>query len=81
MGIAYLYLQLLCFQVGTFNFLLSRLLRDSTPLFVGPSVGPLVHPSVTLYFFWVVAVFGLTAPAQVIKCPQIWPLPTRTRLG
>ena len=39
-----------------------RVLRDSTPRFVGPSV----RPSVTLYFFWVFAVFGLTAPAQMI---------------
>ena len=45
--------------VGVF----SRVLRDSSPRFVGPSVGP----SVTLYFFWVFAFFGLTAPAQVIK--------------
>ena len=49
----------------------SRLLRDSTPRFVGPSirpsVGPCVSPSVTLYFLGVFAVFGLTAPAQMIK--------------
>ena len=32
-------------------------------------------------FFWVFAVFVLTAPAQVIKWPQIQPLPTHTRLG
>ena len=31
----------------------SRVLRDSTPCFVGPSV----HPSVTLYIFWVFVVF------------------------
>ena len=30
------------------------------------SVRPSVGPSVTLYFFWVFAVFGLTAPAQMI---------------
>ena len=41
----------------------SRVLRDSTPRFVGPSVGP----SITLYFFGVFAVFGLMAPAQMIK--------------
>ena len=36
-----------------------------------PSVRPLVcwsvGPSVTLYFFWVFEVFGLTAPAQMIE--------------
>ena len=51
----------------------SRVLRDSTTRFVGPSVGPSVHPSVrwsvTLYFFWVFAVFGLTAPAQMMERP------------
>ena len=53
----------------------SRVLRNSTPRFVGLlvcwSVGLLVCwsiiLSVTLYFFWVFAVFGLTAPAQMIK--------------
>ena len=49
----------------------SRVLRDSTTRFVGPSVRPSVHwsvgPSVTLYFFWVFAVFGLTAPAQMME--------------
>ena len=43
---------------------------------VGPlvrlSVRPSVRPSVTLYFFWVFALFDLTASAQVI---------TRTLLG
>ena len=53
---------------------------------VGPSVRrsvhPLVRPSIhhTLLFCFF-AVFGLTAPAQMIKWPQKWPLPTRTRLG
>ena len=64
----------------------SRVLRDSTPRFVGPSVGPSVHrsigPSVRpsvgrsvrrsvrpshFTFFLVFAIFGLTAPALVIK--------------
>ena len=36
----------------------SRVLRDSTPHFV--------RPSVTLYFFWVFGIFGFTAPAQMI---------------
>ena len=48
----------------------SCVLRDSTPRFAGPSVCPsgcqLVRLSVTLYFFGVLAVFGLTAPAQMI---------------
>ena len=58
------------------RFIFSRVLCDSTTLFVGPSVGP----SVTLYFFGVFAVFDLTAPAQMMERPQIWPLPTHTRL-
>ena len=66
----------------------SRVLHDSTTRFVGPSVRQSVRwsirrsvrPSVTLYFFWVFGVFGLTAPAQMMEWPQIWPLPTRTRL-
>ena len=42
----------------------SRVLRDSTLRFLCPSV----RPSITLYFFcFVFLVFGLTAPAQVIK--------------
>ena len=40
----------------------SRVLRDSTTRFVGPSV----RPSITIDFFGVFAVFGLTAPAQMI---------------
>ena len=48
--------------------------------FVGPSIGLSVGPSVTLYFFGVFVVFGLTAPTQMMKRPQIWPLPTRMRL-
>ena len=51
------------------NQLFSRVLRDSTSRFVGPSVGPSVHRSirrsVTLYFFGVNGGFGLTAPAQM----------------
>ena len=45
----------------------SRVLRDSTTRFVGPSLSLSVHRSVTLYFFGVFAVFNLTAPAQMIK--------------
>ena len=43
---------------------------------VGPSVGQ-SH----FTFFCGFAVFGLTAPAQMIWWPQLQPLPTRTRLG
>ena len=54
-----------------FNYIFSRVLRDSTTRFVGPSVrrsvGPSVGPSVTLYFFRVFAVFGITAPAQMME--------------
>ena len=44
------------------NLLFSRVLRDSTPRFVSWSVGPSVDPSVTLYFFCVLEIFGFTAP-------------------
>ena len=58
-------------SVSFFLYLFSRVLRDSTTRFVGPSVHPSVSPSVrrsvTLYFFWVFAVFGLTAHAQMIE--------------
>ena len=51
----------------------SRVLCDSTPRFVGPSVDPSigqsvglsVRPSLTLYFFGVNVGFGLLAPAQM----------------
>ena len=42
--------------------LFSRALCDSTP-----PLCPFVGPSFTLYFFLVFAVFGLTAPAQMIE--------------
>ena len=55
------------------------MLSDSKPRFVGPSVGPSVHRSVrwsvTLYFFWVFAVFGLTAPAQMWSDLNYGPCP------
>ena len=54
----------------------SRVLRDTTPRFVRRSVGW----SVTLYFFYVFLFFDHTAPAQILWWPQIWPLPTNTRL-
>ena len=42
--------------------LFSRVLRDSTPRFVGPSV----HPSIPVNFFGVYGVSGLIAPAQML---------------
>ena len=44
------------------------------------SVGRLVGPSVTLDFYLWFYYFDLPAPAQMVWWPQIWPLPTRTRL-
>ena len=65
-------------QVHFCKDVFSRVLHDSTPRFVGPSVGPSVCQSVGpsvrplvllshFTFFSVFAVFGLTAPAQMIK--------------
>ena len=48
----------------------SRMLRHSTTHFVGPSVGPSVGLTIRpshFTFLGVFAIFGLTAPAQVIK--------------
>ena len=42
-----------------------------------PSVSRLVGRSVTLHFFLWFYFFDLTAPAQMVWWPQIWPLPTR----
>ena len=46
----------------------SRVLRNSTPRFVGPtdrrSVSPLVRHTL---LFWVFVVFALTTPAQMVK--------------
>ena len=58
-------------------------LHDSTTRLVGPSVGRLVCPSVcpfirrsiTLYFFGVFAVFGLTAPAHIWSDLNYGPCP------
>ena len=72
----------------------SRVLRDSTTRFVGLSVGPFVGPSVgpsvgssvrpsvhpSHFTFFGLLGFLALAPAQIIRWPQIWPLPTRTRL-
>ena len=41
--------------------------RPSVDPSVGPSVGLSVRRFITLYFFLVFAVFGLTAPAQMIE--------------
>ena len=56
------------------NAVSSRMLRDSTLRFVGPSVGPSVGPLVRLSVrpsvrpsHVVFVVYGLTAPVQVIK--------------
>ena len=55
-------------------YLFSRVLRDSTPRFVGSSVGPSVHRSIRrsvrhtlLFCYFFLAVFGLTAPAQMME--------------
>jgi len=37
-----------------------------------------VRHTILFLFF---PLFVLTIPAQMMKWPQIWPLPTRTRLG
>ena len=58
-----------------FNFLFGRVLRDSTPRFVGRSVC-WSHFSFSRFLF-----FDPTAPAQMVLWPQIWPLPTRTRVA
>ena len=47
------------------NVVFSRVLRDSTPRFVGSSVRPSVRPSHFTFFVFFFVVFGLTAPAQV----------------
>ena len=50
------------------EILFSRLLRDSTPRFVGLSVSQLVGWLVgwsPFYFFGVFELFGLTAPSQM----------------
>ena len=58
----------LCFgdSLRVYLRIFSRVLRDSTPRFVRPSVRQSVRWSVTLYFFGVNGVFGLTAPAQML---------------
>ena len=56
----------------------SRMLRDSSPRFVHPLVGRSVGPS--HFAFLCSLFFDLTASAQMIWWPQIWPLPTRTQL-
>ena len=53
--------------IGSFLLVFSRVLRDSTPRFVGSSVRPSVRPSHFTFFVFFFVVFGLTAPAQMIK--------------
>ena len=61
------------FEEGVF----SRVLRDSTPRYVGPLVG--WSP---FYFLGVFELFEHTVPAQMPWCPSpALLLPTRTRLG
>ena len=67
--------------VSTSFLILSRVLLDSTPRFVSPSVYRSIRPSVRHTDFLGFAVFGLTAPAQMIKWLPIQRLPTHTRLG
>ena len=55
-----------------FLFVFSRVLRDSTPRFALWSV---CHILLFYDFFY------STYPAQMVWWPQIWPPPTRTRLG
>ena len=45
------------------------------------SVGRSIHRSARLSHFTFLWFLRFSAPAQMIKMPQIWPLPTRTRLG
>ena len=55
-------------------------LRDSTPaLSVRPAAYPSLHPSV--HHTWLFCGLWPHCSAQKIKWIQIWPLPTRTRLG
>ena len=53
----------LCFRAHTLLVTCYTTLHPA--LSVRPSVGPSIGPSVTLYFFGVFEVFGLTAPAQM----------------
>ena len=49
------------------NHIFSCMLLDSICRSIRWSIHLSICPSVTLYFFWVFAVFGLTAPAQMIR--------------
>ena len=49
-----------------FLIVYSRVLRDCTPRYVGPLVGPLVGQS-PFYFFSVFEIFEHTAPAQMLQ--------------
>ena len=65
---------------STVKIIFSRVHATLQPaLSVGRSVGWSVGPSHFTFFLWFYF-FDLTAPAQMVWWPQIWPLPTRTRL-
>jgi len=49
----------------TRQFIFSRVLRDSTPRYVGPLVGRSPLYLSPFYFFGVFELFELTAPAQM----------------
>ena len=61
---------LLWIKKKIFIMIFSHVLRNSTPRYVRPSIGLSVRrsvgPSVKLYFFYFFAVFGPTAPAQML---------------
>ena len=59
--------------------LFSRVLRKSTPCFVH-CIGRSVCQSVVHILVFYKSKSDLTVPAQMASWPQIWPLPTRTRL-
>ena len=68
-----------CFLFLFVGFIFSRV---HVTLHTALSVGRLVGRSVGLShftFLWF-SILDLTAPAQMVQWPQIWPLPTRTRL-
>ena len=64
-------------QCGTFVMVFSRVLRDSTPRFVCPTVGR----SVTLYFFYDFYFFTSLLLPKWSSDLKYGPVPTRTRLG
>ena len=70
-------------QSKTLKNIFSRVHATLQPaLSVRPSVGPSIGPPIlhALLFGFFFAVFNLTAAAQMMMQPQIWTLPTCTRL-